>query len=79
MKFQIFTNIIITGNEFHTHEAMCWVPPWINNGPVRMLGISEEDAKDRVVEYIQRRLNNIGTSNMFEVDLVPNNLGEESK
>lgn len=74
MKFQILTNTIdkmqaiATG---HTHEAICFVPPWISHTPIRMLGDSEKDAKDRVVKYIQGRLDDMG-GKWSEVDVVPN-------
>ncbi|MCK9567420.1 hypothetical protein M0R72_00555 [Candidatus Pacearchaeota archaeon] len=82
MKFQILTNsidqmqAIATG---HTHEAICFVPPWVSHAPIRMLGDSEEDAKARVVKYIQGRLDNIGVGKWSEVDLAPNDLPKKNE
>jgi len=75
MKFQIVTydlpepEAIATG---HTHVAHCTPPSWLGSR-LRILGDSKEDAKERVVRYLQMHLNTLQSEGgeLTEVDLEP--------
>lgn len=72
MKFQILTEpldqmqAIATGG---THLATCLAPSWVCDHPIRILGTSEMDARGKVIQFLQQRLNEIQAKyNLIEVD-----------
>ena len=71
MKFEIVTRRKDGYAGSDKYEAACRAFPWSNTEPYRTAGPTPEAARKKMVEYIQRVLNDFHEVEVTEVELEP--------